>query len=260
MDESITTLKSDTISRCGTILLRVATLLMSSGANTGRIRTTVNRIAGAFEYQADMHISQRVITLTLFDDQDNAVFSSLKKTPPHIVNFSIISGISRMSWRVIEENWSPDEIETELNRLSALPHYPRLAILTLVGFAGAGFCRLADGSIIDMLFVFLASFSGLFIRQEAVKANFNPYLCVYFASSVAALVAGLAVKTGLGDAGNHAFVTSVLFLIPGVPLINSISDIVDGNIQNGITRGVNGLIFSFSIALGVLTATLIYGF
>jgi uncharacterized membrane protein YjjP (DUF1212 family) len=133
-------------------------------------------------------------------------------------------------------------------------------VLVFVGLAGAGFCALAEGSAIDMLFTFTASFIGLFVRQESVKANFNPYLSVYFAAFIASLIAGAATKLGIGDVGNHAFVTSVLFLIPGVPLINSFSDIIDGNIQNGITRGFTGLILSFTIALGVLTSTFIYQF
>jgi uncharacterized membrane protein YjjP (DUF1212 family) len=62
----------------------------------------------------------------------------------------------------------------------------------------------------------------------------------------------------MGNEHEHAFATSVLFLIPGVPLINSFSDLIDGNLQNGIVRGLNGLIISFVIALGLLTTVLIY--
>ena len=40
---------------------------------------------------------------------------------------------------------------------------------------------------------------------------------------------------------------------------DSLSDLLDGNIMNGIVRGVNGLMISFSIALGMLGAVLIYG-
>jgi uncharacterized membrane protein YjjP (DUF1212 family) len=165
-----------------------------------------------------------------------------------------------MSWSVVEEAWTINAIANEVKRLEQLPHFNRLLVLTLVGLAGAGFCAIADGTPIDILFTFMASFVGLFVRQEAVKANFNPFLAVYFAAFTAAIIAGLATKLGIGSAENHAVVTSVLFLIPGVPLINSFSDIIDGNIQNGIIRGFTGLIISFTIALGVLTASGLYQF
>jgi uncharacterized membrane protein YjjP (DUF1212 family) len=251
---------SKEIETLGTALLKTGTLLMSAGANTGRVRTTVNRIAEAFGYSVELHISQRAITLTIMDEDELSFFSRLRRTPPHVINFQTITAISTISWLVIEEQWTIEQYSIELKKVDNIPHFPRWMVLLLVGMAGAGFCALAEGSAIDMLFTFIASTVGLFVRQESVKANFNPYLSVYFAAFTASLIAGLAHKLGIGDAGNHAFVTSVLFLIPGVPLINSFSDIIDGNIQNGITRGFTGLILSFTIALGMLTASFIYQF
>jgi uncharacterized membrane protein YjjP (DUF1212 family) len=73
------------------------------------------------------------------------------------------------------------------------------------------------------------------------------------------MIAGLSVKLGIGDTPEHALATSVLFLIPGVPLINSFTDLIDGNTLNGIVRGINGFIMAFAIALGLMIAMKIYG-
>ena len=73
------------------------------------------------------------------------------------------------------------------------------------------------------------------------------------------MISGLSVKLGIGDTPEHALATSVLFLIPGVPLINSLTDMIDGNTLNGIVRGVTGLIMAFAIALGLMIAIQIYG-
>jgi uncharacterized membrane protein YjjP (DUF1212 family) len=242
----------------GKTLLEVGSLLMGAGANTGRIRITINRIAASFGYRTEMLISHRTIMLTLLSESDEHFFTNLKRTSPHGVNFKVLSGISRMSWRVVEEKWSVEQINEELKRLGSLPHYPRLLTLTLVSLAGAAFCRLANGSVEDMFIVFGASFLGLFVRQEAHRAGFNTYLCVYFAAFTAALIAGLPVKLGNAHEHEAAFATCVLFLIPGVPLINSFSDLIDGNIQIGMVRGINGLIIAFAIALGLSSAVILY--
>ena len=68
----------------------------------------------------------------------------------------------------------------------------------------------------------------------------------------------MGVVLGLGKAQETAFATSVLFLVPGVPLINSFTDLIDGNLLNGITRGVHGMIIAFAIALGLMGAMIIY--
>jgi uncharacterized membrane protein YjjP (DUF1212 family) len=197
--------------------------------------------------------------LTVTEENGTDYTSSVRRTPPHGVNFKIVSGISRMSWKVIEDKLTVKQINLEINRLTALPHYPRLVILSLVSLAGASFCRLFGGEGYELLVTFIATFFGLYIRQEAVKKRFNPYLAIVFASFAASMISGLSVKLGIGDTPEHALATSVLFLIPGVPLINSLTDLIDGNTLNGIVRGINGFIMAFAIALGLMFAMQIFG-
>ena len=245
------------VKELGTTLLRIGALQMVSGASTARIRNTITRIASSFGFNADMLISQRTLMLSIYDEDNNYFFNSLKRTSPHGVNFTVLSGISRMSWNVLEKKWSIHEINDEIERLTQLPHYKRWLVLTVVGLAGSSFCRVAGGNAFDMLMVFIATFSGLFVRQEALKKGFNPYMCIYFASLTASFIAGPLLRFTTGAMQEHAFATSVLFLIPGVPLINSFSDMIEGNSQNGLIRGLNGFIISFAIALGMLTAMIL---
>jgi uncharacterized membrane protein YjjP (DUF1212 family) len=241
------------------MLLDVGTLLMSNGASTGRVRTTVNRIADALGYDVELLITSRSLMLTVTEENGSDYTSSVRRTPPHGVNFRLVSGISRMSWRIIEDKLNVEQINEEISRLTSLPHYPRLVVLSLVALAGTSFCRLFGGEGWELVVTFVASFFGLFIRQEAIKKRFNPYLAIVFASFTASMIAGLSVKLGLGDTPEHALATSVLFLIPGVPLINSLTDLIDGNTLNGIVRGVNCFIIAFAIALGLMFAMQIYG-
>ena len=240
------------------MLLSVGTLLMSSGASTGRVRTTVNRIADALGYNIELLITNRSLMLKVIDEDTDRFIASLKRTSPHGVNFRVVSGISRMSWKIVEENWTIPKINAEIDRLIALPHYPRLIILSSVALAGSSFCALFGGKGIELVIAFVATFFGLFIRQEAMKKRFNPYVSIYFASFAASLVSGLSLKLGIGGSSDLAFATSVLFLVPGVPLINSFTDMIDGNILNGIVRGIHGLIIAFAIALGLLCAKFLF--
>ncbi|MEO8411341.1 MAG: threonine/serine exporter family protein [Propionivibrio sp.] len=245
------------IRHLGAVLLEIGALLMTAGANTARIRITVERIARAFGCSAEVFITHRALTLN--DSQHEDIFSSSKRTPPHGVDFKVVSGISRMSWHVAEENWSIAAIRKELVRLAALPRYPRIVVLLMVGLAGASFCRLFGGDPVEMGIAFVATFFGLAVRQETHQRGFNPYLCVYVAALVAALIAGGVTRFNGRVTLEHAFATSVLFLVPGVPLINSFSDMVDGNFLTGLSRFAHGFVISLCIALGLLTALHVYG-
>lgn len=251
---------NDDAQSVGNILLEIGALLMSSGASTNRTRVTMERIARGLGYGIELLITQRALMLTIIEKDQQHFFSRLKRISPHGVNFRIVSGISHLSWNVMEQDWTVSQISDEIIRLKSLPHYPRLAVLGFVGLAGAAFCNIFGGGAVEMAVAFVATVAGLFTRQEAMKKKFNPYLCVFFAAFVASLFAGLAEHFHIGADPDKAFATSVLFLVPGVPLINSVNDLMDGNIQNGIVRAMNGLMISFSIAMGLFAVKMILNF
>jgi uncharacterized membrane protein YjjP (DUF1212 family) len=244
----------------GELLLEIGALLMVAGANTERVKITIDRIASAFACSSDLAVTNHALMLTLTHPDKQRGFTSVKWMPGMHLNFNLISDISTMSWQIVLEKWSVQRITQELKTLNRKPLYPRYLVLLLVALAGASFCRLFGGNLTEMLAVFVASFCGLFVRQEAIKLKFNFYVSIFFASVTASLVAGFYFYLHPDEVYSHAFSTSVLFLIPGVPMIHAISDLMDGNTLNGVMRGVNVLIMAFAIALGPMVALLAYKF
>ena len=68
------------------------------------------------------------------------------------------------------------------------------------------------------------------------------------------LVTGLLLKLLPSETQEAAMAASVLFLIPGVPLINGASDLFHTNYLNGMVRIMMGLLFVIGIAVGVSLA------
>nr|WP_315200816.1 threonine/serine exporter family protein [uncultured Flavobacterium sp.] len=242
----------------GEMLLEIGSLLIVSGANTERVKVTISRIAGAFCCDSDLMITNHALMITLTYKENIKTFTSVKWVPNMHLNFNLISDISTMSWKIVEEKWSVERINNEVLLLNRNPLYPRFAVLFLVALAGASFCRLFGGGLTEMILCFLGSFLGLFARQETMKLKFNFYVCIFFASLTSSFLVGAYSYFNPDKDFIHALSTCVLFLIPGVPMINSFSDLIDGNILNGTTRGVNVLVIAFAIALGLTVSLLIF--
>ncbi|MEI6185058.1 MAG: threonine/serine exporter family protein, partial [Bacteroidota bacterium] len=113
----------------GSLLLDVGVALLSAGASCSRIRITMRRFAGIYDYTAHISIQPKSVSLTLNDDEENACFNGMRSIPAQGVNFKTISGISRLSWRALEDNLSISEVKTIFDQLLLLPHYPRIIIL-----------------------------------------------------------------------------------------------------------------------------------
>jgi uncharacterized membrane protein YjjP (DUF1212 family) len=242
----------------GPLLLDIGAALLQSGASCNRILITMLRIADAYHYMTHVDISPKSITLTLQVNNEQSVFNGTRSISAQGVNFKIISGISRLSWSVVEKQWPIQQVSVEIDRLLNLPPYSRLVILSVVSLAGAAFCFTFGGSYPEMGITFGATFFGLFIKQELLKNKFNTYICTFLSALAAAFFTGVFYKLGTGMQLEHAFATSVLFLIPGVPLINSITDLIDGNILNGMERGINALLHAMAIAIGLATVMFIF--
>lgn len=236
----------------GTFMLEVGIMLLRSGASTKRIRITLRRLSNAYGYSLDDHIEPRALSLSLRkQSQKGEVFNGTRVVAGQVINFKIISGISRMSWAIVENPWTEEALWAELNRLRSLEDYPRVIILAGASLAGSAFCYVFGGGLIELLVTFGATFIGLATKQELAKRTFNPYLVTFLSAFMAGLVTILFSFATKDLVLEHALTTSFLFLIPGVQLINSISDLMDGEILNGIDRGVNATMHAFAIAFAL---------
>ena len=248
------------ITQFGSVLIDIGVALQSSGASTFRIRITMQRFANARNIEPHFIINPKSIAVTLINADGVSVFTGLHSVSAAGVNFKILSGISRLSWRFIEEEMTLQQVKDELSRLTSLPQYPRWLTLIMVSLAGAAFCFTFGGDPRQMFITFVATFIGLFVNQEFKKRKFNAYLCTYVSATAAALIIALLHAAGLNLKLEQAYSTCVLFLIPGVPLINAFSDLIDGEILHGIERGTNALLHTLAIAFGLTTIMMVFNF
>ena len=241
-------------------LLDLSRTLMGAGAHTSRVVRNVTRIAESFGYKVDMTIFQMHITMTIRHAGDDTIRrTSVGKIGPAAFNFDIISQISSLSWEAHDEHLSFRELTEKYERIIRKPRISRWWVLVLVTAANACFCRLFGGDVPAMGLVAAATFVGFFVRQEMSTRHANHMAIFLICSFIASLIASAGFRFHLGTTPETALGTSVLFLIPGVPLINSIFDLLEGHVLVGISRAVNALILIVCIALGLSATLLILG-
>jgi uncharacterized membrane protein YjjP (DUF1212 family) len=245
--------------RLGNLLLQAGVALIKSGAGSSRVITNLSRFAIAYGYEAHVDLGTRNISISLHQEDHENIFSGSRSiaTLPG-ANFKVIDAISQLSWDVVEKKISLDECANVINQVSQIPTYKRPVILLFTGIAGSAFCYTFGGDAFEMAITFLATVIGLFFKQELILKKYNPFMITYGSAILAAGVIAVCWKIGVKTNLDHAFATCILFLIPGVLLINSFVDLVDGHIINGVDRGINALMHAFSIAAGLATVLYIF--
>lgn len=252
--------KDPTIEQTAILLIDIASVLMSSGAHTMRIIQNVSRMAETFGYNLDLSVFQMSIMMTITSKEDShKLLTQVKKIQPLLLNFTIVSDVSALSWDTYDKKLPLHEVKEDFQRIISQKRMSKWLVLLLVSCANGAFCGLFGGDIYSIGLVFIATLVGFFLRQQMIGLHINHLVVFTTSAFVASLLAGMGYVFQLGNTPEIALASSVLYLIPGVPLINSILDIIEGHILTGIARLVNASSLIVCIAIGLFASMLILG-
>ncbi|MCC8089608.1 MAG: threonine/serine exporter family protein [Rikenellaceae bacterium] len=241
-------------------ILEIGSVLMESGAHCDRINRNLQRVADKAGFDLEIMLSYTAISVTATDKYNPLhAATALRRVKNHSAHFGIITEISILTWQYAEGAINFHRFVEKIESVSSPPRHPAWIIRLSVGLACACLCLLAGGDLIDGSFTFIASLTGLIVRQFLVKQNFNLMIAILCSSFITTIISGLDALTSIGRSPETAVATSVLFLIPGVPLINSIIDLVKGYYPTAISRGVFGGFILLCIALGMFIGMTLIG-
>ncbi|MFI3248839.1 MAG: threonine/serine exporter family protein [Rikenellaceae bacterium] len=241
------------------LLLDVATSLMGAGSHTARAVRSVSRMAGAFGYEIFITIFQKNMTMMVRKKGCTESITLVRNTKHMALNFRVVSELSSLSWSTHDHKLTLKQAREHYDEIMAQPRLSRWVVLFLVACANASFCKLFSGDLISCVMVFIGTLSGFYLRQELMARDVPHTIVFVVAAFTSSIIAGLCYLNGWGTTPDTAMATSVLFLIPGVPLINSIMDVLEGHVLTGISRMVNATTLIVAISIGFMFTLLCLG-
>ena len=233
-------------------LSEYAAKMLSIGTYTARIERCVCRIASAYGYEASLMIFVRHFIISVMDPADNSIRRTYVKTGAAArISFDLISELSALSWEIYDEKIPLARAKAAFTQILTSQKRNFAKTLVLLSVANAAFCELFGGDSGAMALVFAATAFGICVRYLLSKLKINlkiQYIAVSFAVS---FIVSLGARYGLSATPDVAVGSSILFLIPGVWLINSVFDILNENMLVGISRGLNTGLLIICIAIGL---------
>ena len=246
-----------------------ASYLLGSGVHTSRVIRNAQRIGTSQGVDIQLSSFQKSIIITVHDERSGEVVTRVVKIPALPISFERNSDLSALSWDAVDEHLSLTDLRDRYGELIAKPRMDPIFVLLTVGLANASFCRLFGGDWTAVGIVFTATLVGFAVKQRMQAHAVNHFLVFarqrmqahavnhFLVFILSAFLASLCASSALGFdcTAEVAIATSPLFLVPGVPLINGVIDIVEGHILIGCSRLINALLLIVCIAVG-LSATL----
>jgi len=152
---------------------------------------------------------------------------------------------------------SPREIARRLAEIeSKPPRYSDPTIALAIAAASAAFAFLNGGPPLEMIAAAIGGGVGHWCRSQLSRRRLSPYgvaaLSAAVASGVYVLAATSASYAGLGLTRHPAgFISSVLFLVPGFPLIGGLFDLLQHQTVAAVSRFAYGVMILLAVTFGL---------
>lgn len=247
-----TTCNTTQLSEIGYFLADYAAWLLGSGATCIRIEKNVRRMAQAFNVHLSLALMPSYVLVSVWQSSQQEAVNHHCAIHKGAISFYVITQLSKLSWEVADGKLNFQEAREQVASIVLHPYTTnRWAVLLLASLANAAFCRLFQGDAASMLLVFAATMAGYLLKQIMLEDKADVRLVFFCSAFFSSVITAGGYVFGWGETPDIALGTSVLYLIPGVPYINAVSDMLDGHYLCSFSRFMNAAILTFCLSAGL---------
>jgi uncharacterized membrane protein YjjP (DUF1212 family) len=242
------------------LLLQVGKALMESGADTDRTVRDMKRAAaymGIPPERIHQHTMYTTLMLNVNDDQHS--YTEFCKCRNHGINMTTLSAVSKLTWKALARNYTLESFERHIMRIKGIPKEYTVGQTALgAGAACGGFCVLFGGSLLDFFITAVCACFGFYVRRLCTAYAFNTYATIAITSFVTTILAW-STQFLTGGLNWYPLIACTLFLVPGIPLINAVDDLLNNFIVAGMTRAMHTVLVVSSMTFGIVIAIRLCG-
>ena len=241
------------------VALDAGRMLMEAGASANSIDEIVAKFArGLGADRVDLRIGYASLAVTIGIGPNG--ITRMREVGHLGVNQRLDQELWHLAARVARRELTTEQTRAELNRLAAgTPRHSAWVMALAVGLACAAFGRLLKVDWPGTGPVFLAALIGQLVRRELLTRHVNVFICASLVSFLSSLLGGLGAHWAGSDKIDMAMIASSLLLVPGVPSVNALNDILEGHPTLGSARAVTVAVILIFVAAGLWVGQVLLG-
>ena len=245
------------------IVLRLGQMLLACGASSYRVKHSMAVLARAVGIE--QHHALVTYTEIVATAYAHGTFrTELAEQRSMGVNADRLDLLSNYVNSVEGTQVTIQEVDQALDKIEhTKPVYGWLPNALASGVACAGFAFLNRGGWVECSVVCVAAFFGQFLRREMMGRKMNHFgvwiACGALASTLYVLLVMLAQHYLHVEPIHQAgFISAVLFLVPGFPLVTGIIDLVRQDYQAAVARLTYVIMLMISAGVSVWVVSLAF--
>ena len=229
------------------------------GANLERVQLAIERICHAYRLE-DVAINLlSTFVIVSAKDAEGRYASRQCAIPPSGIHLQRLKQLNRLSYGVAEKKPAPERLIKLLDEAWKVKEYKDWIIMVAQMGAMACLCLIFGGGFREVIPVVLvtAILHGVMILMA--KPGLDRIVTNAVIMWIATVAAILLMMTGISNNGPIILITVSMLVIPGIPLVNAVRNLLCGNEMNGILQLFKIVIETMALAMGIYLALWMFG-
>jgi len=259
MDETLSASAAVPLGEIATVALEAGRLLMEAGASGRFVDENVLKVArGLGAETVDLRIGYASLSVSV--GRGAASLTRVRRLGAIGVNQRLDHAVRRLAADVELGRYQLAAVREALEQLvQGNERYPAWLVALAVGTACASFGRLLGVDWAGIGPVWCAATLGQALRMQLHARRVNAFIGATLVALVTAGLSGGAARWTGSATRDTAMIASVLLLVPGVPALNALNDILEGRPTLGSARAVWVAVMLVFATAGVWLAQALVG-
>lgn len=227
-------------------------IMLENGAEMYRVEDTMNRIADNDGNEEGISFVTQTIVLMGLESTKSI---QMKRISERTTNLAKVAEVNELSWQFANHDISLEELHKALKVI--IEEVPTKAIWTKIIWAAVlSGCLmiLLGGHWRDFFATCLVGGGGYLVYMFSVNYLKLKYVDEFVASFAIGILAFLFAQSSYQFSLDNMIIGSIMPLVPGVALTNTVRDLQEGHMLSGISRGVEALTVAMMIGAGIAVA------
>lgn len=240
------------------VAMDIGKSMVKCGAEINRVEETVVRICHAYGLKQTEVFSVISIIVTTTFDREGKDHTQSRRIHSYSTDFGKLESLNALSRKICSNRPDPSEARAELEKINEPKK--RLLLSVCLGYilAASSFTAFFGGSIKDAVAAAPIAVILWLISSLSKARGMNKLFLTAVSSAISGFLAILFVKLGFADSAPMIMIGDVMVIIPGLMLINSVREMLCGDVMSGLLRFLESIIISLAIACGFAVPLIIF--
>ncbi|MBR0426094.1 MAG: threonine/serine exporter family protein [Clostridia bacterium] len=233
--------------------------MMLAGANLERVQLAIARIASAYRLMdVSVYLLSGYLSVGARDAEGNYA-SRQGAIGPSGIHLFRLKKLNRLCFTVADKTPAPTELSKMLETASNVREMPDVLIMIAQVLALSCLCFLFGGSYREVIAVAITVVAMHYLLLLTDRMGIDRLVANALVMFLATVIVIVLLKLGLSTNGPVILITVSMLVIPGIPLVNAMRNLLCGNEMNGILQILKITIETLALGVGIYLALWVFG-